>query len=208
METKVDNTDRLKHIKKAKKLLALAKGGHGGEMDNAKTKLDEHLLKYGIDISEIDETAMIRKFVVGSKEEYNLLTNIMLSVNPFCRIKIDKGIVTGDLDAEDYEEVKNKFKYFWNLWIIESDLRTLCFYTKHQEFLRPDQHAYDKHSDNGKFESPEIIKQKEEEIEMGAPKKENKEETPKQKMDRINNERMNGVLPYMINSQYYRGKKV
>ena len=31
---------------------------------------------------------------------------------------------------------------------------------------------------------------------MGAPKKENKEETPKQKMDRINNERMNGF--YLI----------
>ena len=49
------------------------------KMDNAKTKLDEHLLKYGIDISEIDRNNDDKEIRCWFKKEHNLLTNIILS---------------------------------------------------------------------------------------------------------------------------------
>lgn len=209
--------DKSKLIKKAKKLLALAKRGVGGEKDNAKVMLDKFLEEHGISIDEIDVEANLRKFPVVSKDDYTLLTNIILSVNPFAGIKTDKGRVLVELDSEDYKEVKNKHKYFTKLWNAELDLLVLTFYTKNEKYLRPDEYAYNKHSDNGKkensaFRENEKVNKKmnkdiEKTVEMTVPTVYNPVETPKQKMERLNISRMQHMLQIMLNAEYYRGKE-
>lgn len=212
-----DTVIRNKHLTKAKKLLELSKRGVDGERDSAKIKLDEHLKKHGIDISEIDDACNLREFKVSSYDEFTILSNIILSVNPYTKISDQKGIVKCELDKEDFEEVKNKHKHFWNLWRVEYDLLVLSFFTRHEAHFRPDQYAYEKNRGDGKKENPAFKQNKRENtklnknieqvVEMTPPKEFNAQETAKQRIERMNLRRMQDVLPLMLKSTYFRGKK-
>lgn len=213
-----NTVEKSKSILKAKKLLELANRGIDGEKETAKVKLSEHLKKYGIDISEIDDTINVREFKFGSSDEFTILSNVILSVNPFAKLFNEKGVVSCELDKEDYLEVKNKHKHFWGLWKIEYDLLILSFFTQNSIHFRPDEYAYNKNGGSGQKENPafkknarenkKMNKNIDEVIEMTPPKEFSEKETAKQSIDRMNLQRMQNMLHIMLKSNYRRGQKV
>lgn len=205
---------RAKILIKAKKLLELAKRGIDGEKEAAQKKLDEHLLKHGIDISEIDDAINIRYFSAGTKDKYMILTNVILSVNPYSKPTYEKGIVKCELDKEDYEEIKNKYKFFFNLWTVERSLLVTAFFTKNNKHFKPDQYAYGKYRDKGQTENPAFKAQEKKNekinnnVDFDAAKSFNNKETSQQKIDRMNVARLQQMLVIVFDVDYQRGTKV
>lgn len=66
---------------KLKKLLALAERGCGGEAENARRLLEEHLRKYGMTLEDICENKTSRRtFKYRNKEERTIIIQVFLSV--------------------------------------------------------------------------------------------------------------------------------
>ena len=66
---------------KLKKLLALAERGCGGEAENARRLLEEHLRKYGMTLEDICENNISRRtFKYRNKEERTIIIQVFLSV--------------------------------------------------------------------------------------------------------------------------------
>lgn len=66
---------------KLKKLLALSERGYGGEAENARRLLEEHLRKYGMTLEDIcDNKTMRRTFKYRNKEERSIIIQVFLSV--------------------------------------------------------------------------------------------------------------------------------
>ena len=161
-----------KLIDKAKKLKALADRGVGGESDSAKHFYETFLSNNNISEFEIDSENFKRTFNLADSEYEILLSNIIMSVNPFCKInrtEDHKFVVI--LDEEDFIEVESKFRTFHNLFKKDED-RMLYFYSKlknedyekekfiflsgfisfHQKYFMPDMYSVYKQrgSDNNK----------------------------------------------------------
>ncbi len=206
-----------KHKAKARRLLELAKRGVGGEQENAQRMLDELLAKHGISIDEIDADNNIRTFKIKNPDDGLLLTNIILSVNPYCKLILLQSYVKCTLDAEDHKEVIAKFRYFINLWRIEKDLLVLSFFTKHQAHFKPDEYAYEKFRDakkekNSAFEQAEKGEQKlnsnlSSALNNEQPKEFTQGQMNKQKQDMLNLNRMQRILPLMLDATYTRLNK-
>lgn len=66
---------------KLKKLIALAERGCGGEAENARRLLEEHLRKYGMTLEDICENKTSRRtFKYRNKEERTIIIQVFLSV--------------------------------------------------------------------------------------------------------------------------------
>lgn len=66
---------------KLKKLLALAERGYGGEAENARRLLEEHLRKYGMTLEDICENKVYRReFKYRNKEERTIIIQVFVSV--------------------------------------------------------------------------------------------------------------------------------
>lgn len=64
---------------KLKKLLALAERGCGGEAENARRLLEEHLRKYGMTLEDICENNISRRtFKYRNKEERTIIIQVFL----------------------------------------------------------------------------------------------------------------------------------
>lgn len=62
---------------KLKKLLALAERGCGGEAENARRPLEEHLRKYGMTLEDICENNISRRtFKYRNKEERTIIIQV------------------------------------------------------------------------------------------------------------------------------------
>ncbi len=141
-----------KHKAKARLLNNLAKKGVGGEKTNAEVKLRAHLAKHNLTIEDIDDSVNNRRFKVKNEDDKMIFANVILSVNPFCKITYLDKVLDVNLDAEDFEEVKNKLKHFVKLWREEKEILTMAFFHKHKEHFQPDEWARkkwrEKHSIN------------------------------------------------------------
>ncbi len=206
--------DLEKYKAKARRLLELAKRGVGGEKDNAKTKLEQLLARTGILIEEIDESLNIRTFRINSSDDGMLLTNIILSVNPYTKIVYLPTYVKCELDKEDHTEVIAKYRYFIKLWRIEKDLFTMSFFTKHEQYLRPDEYAHNKFRDTKNEKNEAFAKSEKAENKLNSnlseslntppPKEFTQEQINKQKQDMLNLNRMHDMLPLMLKANYIR----
>ena len=205
-------------IAKAKKLKGYADRGIGGEKDNAKRMLQEFLEKNNIDISEISPENHDRIFALNNEEEILVITNVILSINPYAKIEREEFDIKCILDKEDFDEVKTKYQHFISLWIVEKRMMSTLFFTKHEKHFRPDEYAWNKFRDGKKEKNPAFQEREEEEIEVEViaeqiekGKKKFKDLTEKQKSEQkikeFNDNRMNDMLRLMLNSHYTRKHK-
>jgi hypothetical protein len=157
-ETNEINKEKLKS--KAKKLKALADKGIGGEKETAAKMYKEFMEKHGLNDGDVDPSANNRKFKVKTEDDAFILTNVILSVNPFTKVVNNPTIIEAELDLEDFNEVKEKFRYFIKLYRVEKELLNMAFFSKHNDFFTPDEHAKSKWRDSNK-ENEELKKARE-----------------------------------------------
>lgn len=79
---------------KLKKLLALAERGCGGEAENARRLLEEHLRKYGMTLEDICENKTSRRtFKYRNKEERTIIIQVFYRFSAV-RVKHLRGQLT------------------------------------------------------------------------------------------------------------------
>jgi len=200
-----DNTNREKHIVKARKLLELSKRGVGGEKTNSQNKFKEHMEKYGLEMGEIDASSNTRKFRVKSLDDLIIITNVILSVNPFTQTIQLKDAIKVDLDNEDYFEVIEKFKYFSKLHKIEKQLLMDSFFHKHKDFFQPDERTRtkwrDKHQVNKDLQKAQLRVDK---MENKLSKADQDKMSKELEAHIIKMKRMEGVSRFLLNAEYAR----
>lgn len=134
-----ENLNLEKHKAKARLLKELSEKGIGGEKTNAETKLKEHLKKHNLTIEDIDSSVNNRRFKVSNEDDRMIFTNVILSVNPFTKLIHLPNVIDVSLDEEDFNEVKNKLRYFIKLWREEKEILTMAFFSKHKDYFQPDE---------------------------------------------------------------------
>lgn len=210
-ETNEINKEKLKS--KAKKLKALADKGIGGEKDTATKMYIEFMEKHGLNDNEIDPSANNRKFKVKNDDDAFILTNVILSVNPFTKVVNNPTIVEAELDLEDFNEVKEKFRYFVKLWRVEKELLKMAFFSKHNEFFAPDDHAKNKWREHNQ-ENEELKKAREraeklsktkDEVIKNSTSAEDLEKLKKnEQIQRLNQSRFAKLVPILLEGKYVR----
>lgn len=209
----MENKEKLKA--KARRLKALADRGVGGEKENAKRIYKEFIEKHKIEESEIDPSLNNRKFRVNNYDDSLILTNVILSVNPYTKITAHELCIQCDLDEEDFNEVKQKFRYFVKLYRIEKELLNMAFFSKHQKFFVPDEHSQNKWRESKK-ENDELRKAREraENITKKAedkPAKLNPEQIEKIKKENqiqmMNLSRLTKMSEILMEGKYVRNNK-
>lgn len=205
------NTEKLKS--KAKKLKALADRGVGGEKESATKMYNEFMEKHGLNDGDIDPSANNRKFKVRTEDDAFILTNVILSVNPFTKVNNLPSIVEAELDLEDFNEVKEKFRYFVKLWRVEKELLRMAFFSKHNDFFAPDDHAKNKWRESNK-ENEELKKAREraeklsktqDETIKNSTSKEDLEKLKKnEQIQRLNQSRFAKLVPILLEGKYVR----
>lgn len=204
-ETSSKNKDEI--FAKARKLLALAKGGIGGEKEAAQKKLDEHILKHGLKIEDIDESYNTRTFEgIFDEDEVAVMMTIIFSVNQTARPQKQGLKVICELDKEDYAEVQHKFAYFVHLWRIEKDMLTLAFYSKHRVPFEPDEYARNKHNKSNAKVNDAVAKAADAAHKLNSIKhSDDSKLSPLEKIQKLNRQRLeNGFLNNMLESKYIR----
>lgn len=138
--SKQQENNRKKILATAKKLKALADRGIDGEKENAQAMYREFCKKHGINELE-------RVFKITFPEDLTVLTNVVLSVNPFAEFTYAAQYVKVELDDEDYAECVKKFSHFIKIYRIERDMLDMAFFAKHDTWFKPDAHAQTKYKD-------------------------------------------------------------
>jgi hypothetical protein len=155
-----NDKNREKHKAKARLLKALAEGGDANEKDTARRKYEEHLKKHRLTEGDIDSSANNRRFKIKNDDDSMILTNVILSVNPFTKLIHVGNVVDVNLDDEDYLEVREKFKFFVKLYRLEKEVFTMAFFSKHKQFFEPDEFTRnkwrEKHSVNDELQKQQI----------------------------------------------------
>lgn len=120
------------------KVAELANRGVGGEKESAKKKLEKLLKKYGLTLADIDGSEndkQQRAIRIKNREDYlTVLTQVIWDVVPDIRIQqnMKKLEIYVKLTTEQYIEVKEKFDYFWNLWVKEKEQFLMAFVIKNR----------------------------------------------------------------------------
>ena len=217
MENQV-NKEKLKS--KAKKLKALADRGIGGEKESAIKMYKEFMEKNGLNDSDIDPSVNNRKFRVKNYDDSLILTNVILSVNPFSKPISTELFIEAELDLEDFNEVKEKFRYFIKLYRIEKELLNMAFFSKHNSFFTPDEHAQKKWRENYS-ENTELKKAREqaEKLKNKSEKNkpdDNKDKSSSQELEKLkkdsqiqmrNMDRFSKLVPILLEGKYVRTSK-
>lgn len=202
-----DNIEKLKH--KARRLKALADRGVGGEKDNAERMYREFITKHKLEENDIDPSVNNRKFKVKNYDDSLILTNVILSINPTTKVVNHNLCVTCDLDLEDYNEVKEKFRYFVKLYRIEKELLNMAFFSKHKDFFAPDEHAKNKWRESYK-ENEELKKAREraDKITMKLEKNPDiSKVSPMSQIQLLNLKRMGQFTELLLDAEYARRNK-
>lgn len=210
----MDSTKELLRAK-ARKLYELSLRGIGGEKTNAENKLREFLEKHNLTLDEIDSSINNRLFKVKDEDSKTILINVILSVNPYCKVNSDKKHISANLDTEDFIEVKEKYKYFSKLFSIEKTLLMMAFFSKHEEFFKPDEFALNKFRDSSRNENQDLAnarekaqdlqKQAEEQFKQEAPPKDFSNEQKNMSLERIqrnNLARLHNMVALMLTAKY------
>ncbi len=137
-----DNENITPDLEKIKTLISkvaeLANRGVGGERESAKKKLEKLLKKYGLTLADIngdENDKQQREFRIKNREDYvTVLTQVIWDVVPDIRIQQNtkRLEVYVKLTTEQYIEVKEKFDYFWNLWVKEKEQFLMAFIIKNR----------------------------------------------------------------------------
>lgn len=197
--------DKEKLKSKARKLKALANRGEGGEKETSQRMYDEFIKKHSLDESEIDPSLNNRKFRVKNYDDSLILTNVILSVNPFTKITQHELRTDCNLDWEDYNEVKKKFAYFVKLYRIEKELLNMAFFSKHSKFFQPDEDVQKKWRES-KAENNDLKKARENAEKLNS----NKDSKSVSKEDQImlmNLKRMGLIQEHLLDAEYIKTKK-
>lgn len=210
-ETNEINKEKLKS--KAKKLKALADKGIDGEKETAERMYKEFMEKHGLNDVDVDPSSNNRKFKVKNDDDALILTNVILSVNPFTKIVNLPLIIQAELDSEDFNEVREKFRYFVKLWRVEKELLRMAFFSKHNEFFTPDDHAKNKWREHNN-ENEELKKAREraeklsktkDEIIKNSTSAEDLEKLKKnEQIQKLNQNRFAKLVPFLLESKYIR----
>lgn len=200
---------------KARKLYELSLRGIGGEKTNAENKLRDFLEKHKLTLDEIDSAINNRLFKVKDEDSKTILINVILSVNPFCKINSEKKHISANLDTEDFIEVKEKYKYFSKLFSIEKTLLVMAFFSKHESFFKPDDAALNKFRDssrnenqdlsNARKQAEDLQKQAEEQFKHEPPPTEftnDQKNMSLQRIQRNNLTRLNSMVSLMLTAKY------
>lgn len=228
----MNNFDLLK--KKAKKLKALADRGIAGEKDSAKNFLEDFMKKHGLTADDVDDNAFIRFFKQRGLDYNTIVTNSIVSMNPFCKIMEEESSYKVSLDDYDFLEVEYKTNFFYDLLLKEFDelfdkfkirsknqdsekeLFFTAFMFKHTECFQPDREALMKHQPKQKPMSKkeaEAMKKAQMEAEKAFKKlqeeeaKKNKDDKSKQPPTPINYEdmeRMQEIVKLMRDANYVK----
>lgn len=176
---------------------------------------DDYLRKHKLTPEQIEGSFKHRTFKIKDADGLIILTNVVLSVNPFAKIIPEKNFLNVELDDEDFIEVREKFRYFLKLWRVEKDLLTMSFFGKHQQFFSPDQYAQSKYREQSKTVNPEYekAKQKADGITKMAQEKDTAiaissiNEAPKNDVIILNLQRTELLQKILLNSNYKRTNK-
>ncbi len=190
---------------KARKLLALSKQGIDGEKTAAKVKLDEHILKHGLNIEDIDDSFNIRTFeTMFDEDEVAVIMTVIFSVKQNAKPQKLGLRVTCELDKEDYEEVTHKSNHFIHLWRIEKDMLIMAFYSRHRVPFEPDDYARNKHSkSNIKVNDAVNIAAQEAQKLNGIMHSDDSKLSDLERIQKMNRQRLqNGFLERMLESKY------
>jgi len=107
------------------KLNELAKRGVGGEADNARSKLKSLLLKYDLDISDLDDLVESRReFPYGGTDVKQLLAQCIWDARPDAEITSSKKRLYAILTLSEYVEVKEKYAHY-----------SKCYKKEREQFL-------------------------------------------------------------------------
>jgi hypothetical protein len=216
-----NNKEKLKA--KARKLKELKDRGVGGEKTSAENKLREFLIKHNMSEEEIDGTFKQRIFKIRETDDSLIITNVILSVNPYAKIFNDKKAIIADLDDEDFIEVIQKVRYFAKLWRIEKELLTMAFFAKHGDSFKPDEYACSKYREQQKNKNEEYEKAQERANQFTEKAKELKvnidvekiaeqkggirSATAQENIKLMNLQRQNQLVPILLSSKYVRTNK-
>lgn len=140
-------------LAKARLLKALADGvGEPHEKESAQRFFEQYCKTNKITLSEVVNNANQRTFKFKTEDECTILTNVILSVNPFTDVVpvyngagAAKNFVKCELDEEDFKECIEKFRHFIKLWYVEKDVLSMSFFAKHKEYFEPDEHTRKKY---------------------------------------------------------------
>ncbi len=139
-----------KEISKARKLKRLAERGIGGEKDNADKMYKEYIIKHGISDSEVNPEGNQRRIQIKNDDDFFILTNVILNVDPYARYSRAGSVLLVELDDDDFEETGKRFRYFIKLWRIERELLTRAFFAKHMKYFTPDEYSFAKKNRDNK----------------------------------------------------------
>lgn len=205
---------------KARRLLEMATRGTEHERPNAKQKLDDLIRKHNIPLSEIDISLNNRIFTIDNEDDKVILTNIILSINPYTTLITEKKFITTSLDDEDYAEVKSKFSYFVKLFRVEKELLTMAFFTKHADSFKPDEEAKKKFRDGSKSmnrdfqaaknDAENIQKQAEAQFKAQPPSKDFPDSEKDMEIQEIrirNLTRLNRMAEIMLDTKYKKANR-
>lgn len=213
MET--NNIEKLKS--KAKKLKALADRGEGGEKETSKRMYDAFIKKHNIDDVSINPSANKRRFRVKNYDDSLILTNVILSINPFTKLIQNELSLECELDLEDFNETKQKFGHFVKLYRIDKELLNMAFFSKHQKFFTPDEDVKKKWRESN-TENEELRKAREKASKMDIEANKNPKEEPKTQaeLDKIkkdsqiqllNLSRMTKLQDILLEGRYVKNNK-
>jgi len=127
------DTEEIKEL--MRKLNELAKRGEGGEADNARQKLINLMLKYDLDISEIDDLVEVRREIGYQNTNYSqILAHCIWDVKPNADIRENKSRrkLLVILMATEYIEVMEKYKHYRKAFKEESKTFLKAFIIKNR----------------------------------------------------------------------------
>jgi hypothetical protein len=117
------------------KVKKLAEEGSEGEKQAAQSKLSTLLEKYGVDLSELDEHVIQERDIKYNKDpdSRDIMVQIILSVAE-TRIWVSskKYLAHAMLTSQQYIEVVEKYKYYWNLYKKQREYFKRAFVTKNK----------------------------------------------------------------------------
>ncbi len=103
-----------------------------------------YIQRHGINDADVNVNGNKRLLAFRNDDEFFVLTNVIMAVDPYAKYTKETGGLVVDLDNDDYKEVGERYRYFVKVWRVERELLVRAFAQKHKKYFTPSDYEFAK----------------------------------------------------------------